>query len=510
MSIDAVKRNTSYRTERHSLEEERKAEVERLEKEYQDQVEQARKSREKDLQNLHESTQREVAQKHRDADFRIKQAEGAANERIRSFQDDTQRLTDEARRQFQEKATELSKSAREIQEQRKFLLQQNEESLKQLAATHEEVENSMRAKQSDEQGYLDSQQKERLQRLHKQAELNEKDLNEQAQDRRQHLMASINRDLNSLKQNLYDARKSFQRQLQHEQGTQAEQIEDLKQNAAITALKTQYDLEDKVDQLTRDSRGEIMRVSLAADQALHDTEVSHKHDLTEMEKVNKKQVRDLQNLSSTKMGTIASDASIRETLMKRDFDIRADQLKKQQEQDLIGLTKKNKEFKEKVDTQYEQASQALLKHRDTGFTETTKEIQNELNHLKNLGQKQINQEQLKNLKTISAHETRNKDAFYHVHSIHADINETGNELLVEVKVPQHEQDRVNLSYKNSQIHLNGTRAFEGSAKSENGRNISTKSYQSFSESFPTSGALNIKEMKREYSDGKLKFRIPKF
>ena len=82
-------------------------------------------------------------------------------------------------------------------------------------------------------------------------------------------------------------------------------------------------------------------------------------------------------------------------------------------------------------------------------------------------------------------------------------------MLVEVKVPEHEQERIKLSYKNSHIHLNGTRAFEGSTKTENGRSISTNSYQSFSESFPTSGALNIKEMKREYADGKLKFRIPK-
>jgi len=54
-----------------------------------------------------------------------------------------------------------------------------------------------------------------------------------------------------------------------------------------------------------------------------------------------------------------------------------------------------------------------------------------------------------------------------------------------------------------------TRRFEGNAESDDGRKVTTNSYQSYSESVPITGALNMKDLTKTFDGSNVIFKIPR-
>jgi HSP20 family molecular chaperone IbpA len=96
-----------------------------------------------------------------------------------------------------------------------------------------------------------------------------------------------------------------------------------------------------------------------------------------------------------------------------------------------------------------------------------------------------------------------------VHELGTQVEDGDLETVIRLRVPEHEQDNIRISHQLNSITISGTRRFQDKMKLEGGVQAASSSYQSYSESFPVRGKLEMNNMNRTYADGVLTYRIPK-
>ncbi len=102
-----------------------------------------------------------------------------------------------------------------------------------------------------------------------------------------------------------------------------------------------------------------------------------------------------------------------------------------------------------------------------------------------------------------------EDPFYSVKTLSPKITNDKNEVMVSLKVSEHEKENVHLSVQGRGIKMTLTRKFTDGFKDEDGMiNHSTKN-ELFSKEFPSIDLLNPKLVDQKYENGVLTYRIQK-
>lgn len=109
---------------------------------------------------------------------------------------------------------------------------------------------------------------------------------------------------------------------------------------------------------------------------------------------------------------------------------------------------------------------------------------------------------------LNAYEERNKDPFYKLVDVGADLSETSDEFILTATIPTHEQDHISVFIKGNEVVLNGTRRNEDSFGDENGKRR-TSSFQSYTQTFPIAAAVDSKRVQKSFEGDELTVRIPK-
>ena len=148
-------------------------------------------------------------------------------------------------------------------------------------------------------------------------------------------------------------------------------------------------------------------------------------------------------------------------------------------------------------------------HHNANFQKTVVTNQNEILNQEQRAQKQLNDINISAATAIKATQSKQSDPFYKMRSFDANVAETDTDLIVNIKVPEHEKDTVRVTTKPGSVTVSGTRRYENKGKTEDGKSIATNSYQSYSETVPFKGSADANRMSRQYADGKLTVRIPK-
>lgn len=155
------------------------------------------------------------------------------------------------------------------------------------------------------------------------------------------------------------------------------------------------------------------------------------------------------------------------------------------------------------------ATEASEEHFKQNYNATFQNQQDTLNRLNsNAGQKiqEITQDTSSKL---NAYSDRQRDPFYKLVNIDADVRESSDAYILTANIPPHERDRLSVSVRGDQVVISGTRHNEEKLNLGPGRTQSTSSFQSYSESFPIAYPVDSKLIRREFQGDQLVVVIPK-
>jgi len=111
---------------------------------------------------------------------------------------------------------------------------------------------------------------------------------------------------------------------------------------------------------------------------------------------------------------------------------------------------------------------------------------------------------------LDGYQTRQRDPFYKLQEIDADISESRDAFVITARVPKHEQKNVTVSIKGgNQLVVSGYRRSEEKLEREPGHVQSTSSYQTFSESVPLTWPVDGRALTREFKGDEIIVTIPK-
>jgi HSP20 family protein len=88
------------------------------------------------------------------------------------------------------------------------------------------------------------------------------------------------------------------------------------------------------------------------------------------------------------------------------------------------------------------------------------------------------------------------------------LSENDKQYVITANVPEHEKDNVKVVVKDDKVVVKGHRRFQDHLD-ENGKKISTESYQTFHEEIPLSHPVREKYARSSWNDGVLTVVIPK-
>ncbi len=109
---------------------------------------------------------------------------------------------------------------------------------------------------------------------------------------------------------------------------------------------------------------------------------------------------------------------------------------------------------------------------------------------------------------LMAYEDRNRDPFYQMVDIGADLSENAQEYVLRAMIPTHEQDKVSVFVKGNELVVSGMRRNDDSV-SDDGITKRTSSFQTFTQIFPISGGVDSKRLSKSFEGDELTVRVPK-
>ncbi len=140
-------------------------------------------------------------------------------------------------------------------------------------------------------------------------------------------------------------------------------------------------------------------------------------------------------------------------------------------------------------------------------------LRNELNHQALINQRERMITALNNQKRqiqgrLGQHIERHEDPFYRMQNLDSRLKEDISHYTLELAVPEHEKDNVQVAVHPKRFVISGARSFQDRIE-EPDTKLTTNSYQSFRQELPLRFPVETKLAETSYEDGFLKVRVPK-
>ncbi len=156
------------------------------------------------------------------------------------------------------------------------------------------------------------------------------------------------------------------------------------------------------------------------------------------------------------------------------------------------------------------ALQQIREHYDSREQKALTQMKNEAQRIEHGVDQHIHQSLVANAHRVSDHLNRSDDPFYQMAAMDSQFSDEGSHYQLRVAIPDHESRSVRVQVNGQELLLTGTRKNELKAIGESGQEMSTSSYQSFTEKFKFDSPVDAKAMMRSEADGVITFSIPKY
>lgn len=131
-------------------------------------------------------------------------------------------------------------------------------------------------------------------------------------------------------------------------------------------------------------------------------------------------------------------------------------------------------------------------------------------HIQQGVDKQINQSRLANSQRLDAHLQKQDDPFYHMNRTNSHFSDEGDYYQLSVKLPEYERKGFRVQITGHELQMSGVRSNDETAEAEPGHQVSTKSYQNFSERYQFDTPVDAKAMQTSQDGEWTVYTIPKY
>ncbi|MBI5139181.1 Hsp20 family protein [Candidatus Nomurabacteria bacterium] len=317
---------------------------------------------------------------------------------------------------------------------------------------------------------------EHIQILSKQLEQTEHELNRQAEMRRDEY-SQINQEQDTK----FQQTQEEQRSKGNEENRQLQQ----KQEAELNKIR-------------RDGEREIARTKTYYNNQMTLTNQKGEKDLSEQ----KRNTAMMSNFEEKKfLNAFVTQKTERERLLKQnneDLDQKYTTITENSQKQYERIKENSLNQTNEADAKYQEQYENLLKTQNQSIQNLDTKATQMLNNLRQ-----------STAAKLDAYTNRQEDPFYQLIHLNAEIEENNDAFIVKANIPEYERDGLSVAVKGNQLVISGRRRNEEKLELSPEHNISTASYQSFSESLPLTQPVNGKLLTREFEGDKLVIYIPK-
>ncbi|MGE4233127.1 MAG: hypothetical protein AB7F43_07345 [Bacteriovoracia bacterium] len=506
MSVDGV---GSYNSRRRILEEERARDLDKIERNYREQVKKTQEDRDRALKEIYENQSADIEGAEDSSKRRLDEVRRQAEEKIREYQISADRMAEQAKRQYESKANQLKESANQLDAQRKYLEKNHAAALKKLKEEHEDLYDSKM-----QQNRRDSQQMYAAHRgeVKKLELLNNQEIRD-IMDEHKHRIQTENRDserqLQALREKRSNDTAALEQENNHVTHSYEHELEHKRAGYLAREVSEELEFDSRMRDLTRNTDRAIITASRKGEQKLKEVKDRYYGELRAAQKDGEKRVTDTNLKTHATIHRLEEDFKAREHVAQMNYLSQRKFLDESRDKFIEQRTKQNEKLKEQVDADKRLQSEELKKKYQDSIDRKRAEIQQTLNRLDNIGEKQVTASLARNLKELGEHDNKQNDPFYNVQRIGAEMKDTSQEVTVEIPVAEHEQSNIRVTLQQGFLTVSGSRKAENTIKHNDGSKTTTNAFQTYTESFPVTGKLLMTQMSRQYLDGKLIFKIPR-
>lgn len=404
---------------------------------------------------------------------------------------------------------ELADLQTEHNRNRKRLVRNQEAELKELREHYDGRKEAVIEQGTDAVNHIKKAQTETL----NQAQETRKKVQEQANQKSNAIeelyRKKVNETLKQREEQLAETRTSTQSEVQKFQTQNEEKLSKLRQKAAEQYVTTKERTQNQAQRLETQNEERIGNLR-------RETETQQKRELErgrqQLEKLRAENERNDQlararaqeeiearkESSSQKISRLESEAEIQYRKKQEHWQQREQRLD-QDYQNKIG--EREEAYRDRLKTQKQRFDSIYQK--------------NDLAQRRSLMIQEANAaKQTNEIKKAFTRETEKytgkaEDPFYKVQDRGSRLRETPDAYVIETYAPEHEKDKVRVVIENDKATIQGQRAFQDKFEAEDGRRVSTSSYQSFREEFPFESPVITEGMSRERDGDWIRVVVPK-
>lgn len=498
-----------YRQRR--LAEERARELDRVEERYKNEVTQTETTRANQVARMRQSQMDEIERVRNDSAYKITMANQAAEGQLREFQHDTAKLTTEASKRFHEKASALAETERSLQNQQNQLKSRYSAALSGMKHDIEANQELAREKSGRELATLNSQFDRRLTEVEKQGSTKLTRTEQDYRDKVQQAEYEGANTLAMLRQNNTRLSEGMQAEGRIEQAREVEAAENRKQTFEDNYLRQEAEGTKQIEALRQRQKDVMQKLAYSGEREQRRLQHHNQMELYHQTRDIEKRRADIKSSNDSQLYQIQksfdeSKNRAEKTHFKRMSDMQAAQDKLSSDAAVQGEAQK-----EKINTDYLMQSRTLRDKRQATLTGVAEQISKDLEALTTKGSELYEKAKTEAAIPLTEHNNKQSDAFYRLHQISPNITENQTHVVITVAVPEHEKDSIKIieTSGNKGVTITGNRRFENRAQLSPGQNITTNSFQSYSQSVPLATAVNLRQAVRTYENGILTFNIPK-
>lgn len=511
MAIDSVggTYDPNEATRQRALQEERARKLKEAAERRESEISQLNAQREAELEGLRRSTEHELEGQKIESQERLEEAKALSENRLRSFQDETQKLADEAKRQFSAKAVALQKSALELQGQREALTRQHEATMSAIAAKGRENEADLKQRLNHEVASSHIQTTQRLEEAADRAQAELERQHSEILDRKRMTEHEGDREIQAIKGDYAFNAGQIQNEIEFDKRIGQEQLIRERENLAQARQNQEIKANLALDALTKETERQLGHTHSEGRRKIIDAKDLYSRQLADSTRESRKNLRDTRAQMALSMVNLAQEAEGQQTAARQAYANQKAVLEAARTKNIDDGIKANIALEQKLEAEYEIQNKHLIANKEATLKQLIDQDTAELSARMQDDRRKINAATMASSRTLASHHERDGDPFYQLHSVQAQVEDGEQFTVVRVKVPEHEQDTIRVTLQKGALTISGTRRSASRATSEDGHQMASSSFQSYSESFPVRGKLMMNNMLRAYSDGELVFRIPK-
>ncbi len=266
---------------------------------------------------------------------------------------------------------------------------------------------------------------------------------------------------------------------------------------------------ENLSEMRRDIEKEQHRVSRTAEKEIKDLQNHYEQAEHEARKRGETELKSttVKNYNEQLRARAQGESEIDE--VKNSYAIQKQQIEFEKQNSTAAFAKSSQETREQLEQKTRTAVEESNDHYQKVYEGAVKQNRDANMDLNWRANQEIETLKRETAMKLDAYSTQKQDPFYRLVNVDGRLTENDEQFVFTAKIPKHEQDRININIRGSELVISGKRRSEEAIEVEPGRTQRTSSYQSFSETFPLGWPVNPKNMTREWDGDTLVVRIPK-